>query len=90
MGHYINRCCYLIKIPKEVDLIIPIRNIYLVEKPTSKPITSSSDDEEHTAQRSLIITTKDKENFLFSSLFERDMILQKISDMILSNQECSL
>jgi hypothetical protein len=75
------------KISKELELVIPIRNIYLVEKPNGQ---SHSNKEEHDMKNSLIVTTKAKENFLFSAFTDRDYILKKISDMLLNNQEGSL
>ena len=87
-GNYI---CFASKIAKQVEIVIPIRDIYLVEKPTfSSSLSASAASDEFDLSRSLVITTKAKENFLFSSFLERDMILQKISDMLLGNLECSL
>ncbi|CAF1039084.1 unnamed protein product [Brachionus calyciflorus] len=83
-----NYVCFASKVPKEVELTIPIREIYLVEKPTSNSsLTRRDNDDEYDLQRSLVITNKNKENFLFSGFLERDMIIQKISDMLLNNQE---
>ncbi len=48
---------YHSKISKELELVIPIRNIYIVEKPNGQ---SHSDKEEHDMKNSLIITTKAK------------------------------
>ena len=48
---------YFLKVPKIVEVIIPIRNIYLVEKPSP-----SSSSDEHDLQNTLIITTKNKVN----------------------------
>ncbi|RNA31980.1 TBC1 domain family member 9 isoform X2, partial [Brachionus plicatilis] len=83
-----NYVCFASKISKEVELIIPIRDIYLVEKPSANSrISRRNADDEYDLDRSLVITTKMKENFLFSGFLERDLIIQKISDMLLSNQE---
>lgn len=82
---------FKLKISREVELIIPIRDIYLVEKPSSNSSLSRRDtDDEYDLQRSLVITNKMKENFLFSGFLERDVIIQKISDMLLNNQEGSV
>lgn len=79
------------KISKEVELTIPIREIYLVEKPSANSrLSHRNTDDEYDLNRSLVITTKMKENFLFSGFLERDLIIQKISDMLLNNQEGSL
>ena len=47
---------------KQVELIIPIRDIYLVEKPSFNS-TSGSNDDEYDIQKSLVITTKTKVKF---------------------------
>jgi TBC1 domain family member 8/9 len=75
-----NYICFASKIAKQVELIIAIRDVYVVEKPTG---SSGSESAKH----SLVITTKDRENFLFSNFFDRDMILTKISDILLKNEE---
>ena len=87
-----NYICFASKIAKQVEIIIPIRDIYLVEKPSFNSSLSSNaaGSDEFDLSRSLVITTKAKDNFLFSSFLERDVILQKISDMLLNNLECSL
>jgi TBC1 domain family member 8/9 len=89
-----NYICFASKIAKQVEIVIPIRDIYLVEKPSFKSSMSTSaasaGTDEFDLSRSLVITTKAKENFLFSSFLERDVIIQKISDMLLNNLECSL
>jgi hypothetical protein len=65
-----NYICFASKVPKLVELIIPIRDIFIVEKPsfnsTASAATSSSGsgntdtDDEYDLQRSLVITTKAK------------------------------
>lgn len=65
---------------KEVDLIIPIRNIYLVEKPNSK--LTSGNDQDHEAQHSLVITTKEKVDIMLQMFtFET----RKISNFAANN-----
>ena len=87
----LNYICFASKIAKQVEIIIPVRSIYLVEKPGFNSLSANAtSSDEFDLSRSLVITTKAKENFLFSSFLERDVILQKISDMLLNNQECSL
>ena len=80
-----NYICFASKISRQVELIIPIRDIYLVQKPHNN-ISSF----EHDMDNSLVITTKLKENFMFSNFAECDLILRKISDMLLNNEECSV
>lgn len=52
----------IIKVPKLVELIIPIRDIYLVEKPSfnSSLNSSNTNEDEYDIQKSLVITTKAK------------------------------
>lgn len=69
-----NYICFSSKIVRQVELIIPIRDIYVVEKPRQQQKVSSN---EHNMDTALVITTKTKENFLFADLFERDKILEK-------------
>jgi hypothetical protein len=89
-----NYICFASKVAKQVELIVPIRDIYIVEKPSFNSSNTSSggdsNEDEYDLQHSLVITTKAKENFLFSGFLERDHILSKISDMLLNNNECSL
>ena len=82
-----NYICFASKVQKLVEVIIPIRNIYLVEKPRNQNAKSSN---EHDMENSLVITTSSKENFLFSSFSSRDEILEKVSNMLLKNQEGSV
>ena len=42
------------KTPKELELIVPIRNIYIVEKPNQQQ------KDEHNLRSSLVITSKEK------------------------------
>jgi hypothetical protein len=81
-----NYICFASKILRQVEVIIPIRDIYLVEKPHH----NNNNISEYEFDNSLVITTKQKENFLFSNFFECDLVLRKISDMLLSNEECSV
>ena len=49
---------------KQVKLIVPIRDIYLVEKPSFvASLTSNSNGDEHDLNHSLVITTKEKVSF---------------------------
>ena len=80
-----NYICFASKIARQVELIIPIRDIYLVQKPHNNMSSF-----EHDMDNCLVITTKLKENFMFSNFAECDLMLRKISDMLLNNEECSV
>jgi len=54
-----NYITFASKVYKQVELIIPIRDIYLVEKPVNNNQTNSSDDE-NDLHKSLVISTKTK------------------------------
>jgi hypothetical protein len=61
------------QIKDEVSVVIPMREIYVVEK-----VENSSG----AMPNALLITTKGKMNFIFAHLKARNNILEKISDFL--------
>ncbi|XP_064634250.1 TBC1 domain family member 9B-like isoform X3 [Lineus longissimus] len=68
-----NYICFTSRIKDEVSVVIPMREIYVVEK-----VENSSG----TMPNALLITTKGKMNFIFAHLKDRNGILEKISDFL--------
>ncbi|XP_076114400.1 TBC1 domain family member 9-like [Mytilus galloprovincialis] len=69
--------CYGSRVPDLVTVVLPVREIQLVEKNDN---TSGNE----LGNNALIITTKGKSNYIFSQLPQRKMILEKISDFLSS------
>ncbi|CAF1580825.1 unnamed protein product, partial [Didymodactylos carnosus] len=67
--------CFASRVHHQVNVIIPLRNVMVVEKPTQ--ITSDIDN-----STALIILTKERGNFLFSNFAEREIVINKLSDML--------
>ncbi|CAF0909854.1 unnamed protein product [Didymodactylos carnosus] len=59
----------------QVDVIIPLQNVLVVEKPSH--VTSDID-----STSAFIISTKERGNFLFFDFAEREIVLNKLSEML--------
>ncbi|KAL5007897.1 hypothetical protein ScPMuIL_016703 [Solemya velum] len=70
-----NYICFASRVRDLVSLLIPMRDVQLVEK-VDNPTASE------TLSKGLLITTKGKVNFLFAQFIDRDLILEKISDCL--------
>jgi TBC1 domain family member 8/9 len=56
-----------------VSLVIPLREVHLVEKVESKNVA---------ADMSMLISTKCPSSFLFSNLKDRDFVIKKIQELV--------
>ncbi|XP_022235832.1 TBC1 domain family member 9-like, partial [Limulus polyphemus] len=70
-----NYICFESRVKNLVYVIIPLRDIALVEKVDSNSSTNVLQD-------ALILTTNSKVNFLFAQLPDRDFLLEKISELL--------
>ncbi|TRY93970.1 hypothetical protein DNTS_021122 [Danionella cerebrum] len=77
-----NYICFSSREEDLCQLIIPLREVTIVEKADSSSVLPSP----------LSISTKSKMNFLFANLRERDFLLQRISDFLqrTPDRPCSL
>uniref|UniRef100_A0A8C8VNY3 TBC1 domain family member 9B n=1 Tax=Pelusios castaneus TaxID=367368 RepID=A0A8C8VNY3_9SAUR len=67
-----NYICFASRTEEACDLIIPLREVAIVEKADSSSILP----------RPLSISTKSKMTFLFANLKDRDFLVQRISDFL--------
>ncbi|XP_042305856.1 TBC1 domain family member 9B isoform X1 [Sceloporus undulatus] len=77
-----NYICFASKAEEACHLIIPLREVTIVEKADSSSVLPSP----------LSISTKNKMTFLFANLKDRDFLVQRISDFLQktpSKQSCS-
>lgn len=70
-----NYVCFESRVKNLVYVIIPLREIALVEK-------VDSNSSMNVLQDALILTTNSKVNFLFAQLPDRDFLLEKISELL--------
>ncbi|XP_060086343.1 TBC1 domain family member 9-like [Ylistrum balloti] len=75
-----NYICFASRVRELVSIVMPTREIQLVEKVDNSASADSN-------QKGLVITTKGKLNFMFSQLGDRDLILEKISDFLARQQQ---
>lgn len=70
-----NYICFASRVRDLVTVVIPLREVVLVEKVDNAASGELGTD-------SLVVTTKGKHNFIFSQLPVREFILQKLSDFL--------
>ena len=58
-----------------VNVVIPLRDVRLVEKAENQASNSAVD-------KSVLITTSGKCSFLFAQLQDRDFVVQKVSELL--------
>ncbi|XP_064601750.1 TBC1 domain family member 9B-like isoform X2 [Liolophura sinensis] len=71
----VNYLCFTSRVRRLVTVIIPLRDILLVEK-----VDNASTG--NIMNNALVITTKGKMNFVFTQFKDRNMILERISDFL--------
>lgn len=77
-----NYICFASRVRDLVIVVIPLREVVLVEKVDNAASGELGTD-------SLVVTTKGKHNFIFSQLPVREFILQKLSDFLSRVEEPS-
>ncbi|KAK9700703.1 Rab-GTPase-TBC domain [Popillia japonica] len=78
-----NYICFDSRITGQVSLIIPLRDVKLVEKMETNASNPSLD-------KAIIVTTKnvmDKTAFLFAQILDRDFLVQKLSELLSRTNE---
>lgn len=77
-----NYICFASRVRDLVTVVIPLREVVLVEKVDNAASGELGTD-------SLVVTTKGKHNFIFSQLPVREFLLQKLSDFLSKVEEPS-
>ncbi|KAJ9591108.1 hypothetical protein L9F63_002329, partial [Diploptera punctata] len=70
-----NYLCFESRVKNLVNVVIPLRDVRLVEKGADQPSNSAVD-------KSVLITTSGRASFLFAQLQDRDFVVQKVSELL--------
>ncbi|XP_063983611.1 TBC1 domain family member 9B isoform X2 [Diachasmimorpha longicaudata] len=70
-----NYLCFESRVRQLVSLVIPLREVQLVEAADQSPMSS------HTTDKSILVTTP-RSSFLFAQIQDRDFVVQKISELL--------
>ncbi|CAG7719403.1 unnamed protein product [Allacma fusca] len=73
-----NYVCFKSKVPNLLMIIIPLRDVLVIEKAATA--SQSQGD------KSVLFTTKQKSSFLFTQVEDRDFLMQKLSELLSKTQ----
>lgn len=78
-----NYLCFESRVKNLVSVVIPLRDVRLVEKAENQASNSAVD-------KSVLITTCNRTSFLFAQIQDRDFVVQKISELLAGTRVPSL
>ncbi|XP_074093659.1 TBC1 domain family member 8/9 isoform X2 [Cotesia typhae] len=78
-----NYLCFESRVRQLVSLVIPLREVRLVEPADQSPNSSTSTD------KSILVTTP-RSSFLFAQIHDRDFVVQKISELLAKTKSVQL